>query len=121
MLVVFLFSIKAGFITSIDTVISSIFCSNLPAEITTVPNCSLVCVNEIFIVLFSPSTNVISFTMSSYPMYRKVTFCMPTTAFRLYFPNTSVAVPVPLLSIIFTPMSFSLLWLSVMVPFMFCP
>ena len=35
--IVFLFSIKEGLITSIDTVISSIFCSNLPAEITTVP------------------------------------------------------------------------------------
>ena len=79
--VVFLFSIKLGFITSIDTVISSIFCSNLPAETTTVLNCSDEGTKTISRVVISFLFKDIVFNTSSYPIYLKVICCSPT------FPN----------------------------------
>ena len=120
MSVVFLFSINDGLITSMDTVISSIFCSNLPADTTTVPNCLVDGDSAILRVLLSFFCTVIVFTISSYPIYLKVIFCSPSAICNKYFPSMSVEVPPPLVKTIFTPINASLVVASVIVPIIFC-
>ena len=82
MLVVFLFSINEGLITSIETVVSSIFCSNFPAEITTVPSSMAASFNSTFNTSTSPDCNITSFFTALYPIYLNKTVCFPIVVFN---------------------------------------
>ena len=112
----FLFSINDGLITSIDTVISSIFCSNFPAEITTVPICWI----AVFNFILNSDLPSIFFTMLSYPIYLKVIVLSFSFSSKENFPSIFVVVPFVLLKITFTPINGSRVFSSITIPDIFC-
>ena len=89
-------SINDGLITSMETVNSSSFCSNRPAEITTIPSCSAFMPMAISILVTFPDVITTVMVSDFILTNEQTTLCSPTGIVNEYFPSISVDAPLVL-------------------------